>query len=168
MLFLRIVTKNAKLYGNEINEQGCDMANVTVVEAAKLIGKSRNVIYRAIDSGKLSASIDKDGTKKIDTAELLRVFGAFAEQGSDGVKTEQKTPKRERAETVQPSHAMMMELGELRAAKEYLSLALADAKEQAAKAEARAVAAEVRAEAATELSQKLLTDMTKVARKRKA
>ena len=43
-------------------------------EAARLTGKSRTTIQRAIKSGKLSAPKDEDGNYSIDPAELHRVY----------------------------------------------------------------------------------------------
>ncbi|MDE9590359.1 hypothetical protein, partial [Xenorhabdus bovienii] len=39
--------------------------------------KSRTTVHRYISNGKLSTCTDENGVKKIDTSELLRVFGAF-------------------------------------------------------------------------------------------
>lgn len=50
------------------------MAIVSISEAARLTGKSRTTVQRNIAAGKLSKSSNGDG---VDTAELLRVFGAF-------------------------------------------------------------------------------------------
>lgn len=54
------------------------MANLTVAEAARLAGKNRSTIQRYIQSGKISASKDKNGVLVIDTSELLRVFDILA------------------------------------------------------------------------------------------
>lgn len=60
------------------------MALVSKAKAAKLAGVSRTTIHRYINDGKLSAS---DG--KVDTSELLRVFGSInapaSEQSGTGV-----------------------------------------------------------------------------------
>jgi len=50
------------------------MAIISISEAAKLTGKNRTTIYNYINNGRLSAVVGVDGTKKIDTTELLRVF----------------------------------------------------------------------------------------------
>lgn len=60
------------------------MALVSKAKAARLAGCSRTTIHRYINDGKLSES---DG--KIDTSELLRVFGVISEQDS--------TPSSERS-----------------------------------------------------------------------
>ena len=59
------------------------MANLTVSEAARLVGKNRSTIQRYIQSGKLSASKDNNGVCVIDTAELVRVFGEFSASEAD-------------------------------------------------------------------------------------
>lgn len=53
------------------------MALVSVTEAARLTGKNRATIHRYIKQGKLSQVTDATGTKKVDTSELLRVFGTL-------------------------------------------------------------------------------------------
>ncbi|MBJ9049194.1 excisionase family DNA-binding protein [Citrobacter braakii] len=56
------------------------MARVSISEAARLVSVSRPTIYKLLKSGELSyTSIIKNGrsVKTIDTAELIRVFGAL-------------------------------------------------------------------------------------------
>lgn len=66
------------------------MAQLSLREAARQVGVSRQSIYRLVSQGKLSATVGHDGQKRIDTAELLRVFGSL-------------TPRQpETAETVAP------------------------------------------------------------------
>jgi len=50
------------------------MALITISETARLTGKNRTTIYKYINSGKLSVVTGVDGSKKIDTSEVLRVF----------------------------------------------------------------------------------------------
>lgn len=54
------------------------MACHTLSESAKLTGKSRRTIQRYVKSGKLSAKVGTDGNPKVDTAELIRVFGELS------------------------------------------------------------------------------------------
>ena len=57
------------------------MARVSISEAARLVSVSRPTIYKFLKSGELSyTSVVKHGksVKTIDTAELIRVFGAIA------------------------------------------------------------------------------------------
>ena len=51
------------------------MALVTKSEASSLTGKSIKTIYRHIDTGKLSSTLDENNKKQVDTAELVRVYG---------------------------------------------------------------------------------------------
>ncbi|UYZ85597.1 helix-turn-helix domain-containing protein (plasmid) [Entomomonas sp. E2T0] len=53
------------------------MALVTITEASKLTKKNRTTLYRYIKEGKLSKTTDDAGKDKLDTSELLRVFGAL-------------------------------------------------------------------------------------------
>lgn len=47
----------------------------TLTEAGELYGKPRSTFHRAIKSGRLSCSLAPDGTRRIDLAELIRVWG---------------------------------------------------------------------------------------------
>ncbi|WP_081195756.1 hypothetical protein [Halomonas sp. BC1] len=48
---------------------------LTVSKAARLYGKARSTIHRAIEAGRLSCSFSGDGTRIIDLTELIRVWG---------------------------------------------------------------------------------------------
>lgn len=73
------------------------MARVSISEAARLASVSRPTIYKLLKSGELSyTSVVKHGkpVKTIDTAELMRVFGALEAVGdskSDTVKFDSVT-----------------------------------------------------------------------------
>jgi len=56
------------------------MALVSISEAARLTGKSRTTVQSYIKQGKLTRCTDSSGASKLDTSELLRVFGAFIGQ----------------------------------------------------------------------------------------
>lgn len=58
------------------------MPELTLSQAAKLTGKSKSTINRAIKSGKLSATRHDDGSYSIDPAELSRVFNMEPHEGS--------------------------------------------------------------------------------------
>lgn len=51
------------------------MAQVSISEAARLTGKSRKTLHTYISNGKLTKVTDTQGKPKIDTSELIRVFG---------------------------------------------------------------------------------------------
>lgn len=64
------------------------MAKVTLTEAAQMVGVSRVTLYkRYINSGILSVDRDKNGKPKVDTSELLRVFGDIS-KGDTAVSRE--------------------------------------------------------------------------------
>jgi hypothetical protein len=48
---------------------------ISISQAAKTWGKSRQTIYNHLKSGELSSSQDSNGNTQIDTSELIRVFG---------------------------------------------------------------------------------------------
>jgi len=51
------------------------MALLTLTEAAAAVGKDRSTIHRNIEKGRLSAVLDASGERRVDTSELIRVFG---------------------------------------------------------------------------------------------
>jgi predicted site-specific integrase-resolvase len=53
---------------------GCILALIGLTEAAKLTGKDKATIHRALKSGKLSCTLSDSGERQIDPAELGRVF----------------------------------------------------------------------------------------------
>lgn len=60
------------------------MALLNISQAAKAAGKDRNTIKRYMKDGRLSSSKDASGNVVIDTAELVRVFGALESDGTTG------------------------------------------------------------------------------------
>lgn len=64
------------------------MAIVSVSEAARLVGKSRRTIQRDIAAGKLSKC---DNGKKLDTSELIRVYGSLLNAPNDAAKNAHMT-----------------------------------------------------------------------------
>src|SRR3982750_937174 len=61
------------------------MAQVGISTAAKLTGRNRSTIFRAIEKGLLSASRDGFGHYGIDPAELERVYGTLRNPEVDDV-----------------------------------------------------------------------------------
>lgn len=83
------------------------MALVTISEAARLTGKARSTLHKYIKQGKLSTTTDSEtGTKKVDTSELLRVFGNIKTTGSDMVTTVAKLQQT----TPEDTHALQVKL----------------------------------------------------------
>ena len=61
------------------------MTILSVTEAAKVASVGKATIYRRLKDGTLTASKQQDGTKGVDTAELIRVFGEFKPQASESI-----------------------------------------------------------------------------------
>ena len=51
------------------------MSKVSISEASRLTNKTRKTIYKYIQDGLLTVSMDTQGKKAIDISELIRVFG---------------------------------------------------------------------------------------------
>ena len=51
------------------------MALLTIAQAARTVGVARSTIYSHLRSGKLSATRTPTGERRIDTSELVRVYG---------------------------------------------------------------------------------------------
>ncbi|MBO0735240.1 MAG: hypothetical protein J2P48_01520 [Alphaproteobacteria bacterium] len=51
------------------------MPSIGLAEAARLCGKNQSTIHRAMQAGRLSYTRDEAGERRIDVAELERVFG---------------------------------------------------------------------------------------------
>lgn len=62
--------------------QCATMPELSLSQAAKLTGKSKSTINRAIKTGKLSAIRHEDGSYSIDPAELSRAFDLEPHEGS--------------------------------------------------------------------------------------
>lgn len=58
------------------------MPELSLSQAAKLSGKSKSTINRAIKTGKISATRHNDGSYSIDPAELSRAFSVEPLEGS--------------------------------------------------------------------------------------
>ncbi|SNR74489.1 hypothetical protein EYF88_17240 [Paracoccus sediminis] len=62
--------------------QYATMPELSLSQAAKLTGKSKSTINRAIKTGKISATRHQDGSYSIDPAELSRAFSMEPEGGA--------------------------------------------------------------------------------------
>lgn len=58
------------------------MPKLSLSQAAKLTGKSKSTINRAVKTGKLSAARHEDGSYSIDPAELARAFDVEPAEGA--------------------------------------------------------------------------------------
>lgn len=63
--------------------QCATMPELSLSQAAKLTGKSKSTINRAIKTGKISATRHEDGSYSIDLSELSRTFSLEPQRGSE-------------------------------------------------------------------------------------
>ncbi len=106
------------------------MAQLTVRQAAEQVGVSRQTMFRKIKDGTVSATLDHQGQKQIDSAELLRVFGALQTPDTTPA-TASDRPRLTRAtgETAL-SPAVLVELERLRLQLDFKSQELAMAQQR--------------------------------------
>lgn len=57
---------------------------VSISDAARLVGRDRKSLYRDLKAGKLSATVGDSGVRQVAVSELLRVYGALAPIGDTG------------------------------------------------------------------------------------
>ena len=98
------------------------MAKVTVTEAAKLAGLGRQQLYRGyISTGKISVERDHQDRPRIDTAEILRVFGEMkgtpegtpeATQNGHHINSEKRHADSELQAVVEAKDELISELRE--------------------------------------------------------
>lgn len=69
------------------------MPELSLSQAAKITGKSKSTINRAIKTGKISATRYDDGSYSIDTAELTRAFSVEPQGGAKRRDTEPGEPR---------------------------------------------------------------------------
>lgn len=85
------------------------MAQHSVANAARLVGRDRRTLYKDIQRGRLTATISATGERQVETAELIRVYGELVEQ----VATDATVEKRQ--EPTESMTANDTEIAKLRA-----------------------------------------------------
>ena len=120
------------------------MAILSVSEASRRWQLGRSNLYRAVNSGRLSLSIRPDGSKGLDTSELVRVFGEPSNRttanippmsGDDSPATE--PDDREQPRTPSPVNLLQAQVNQLSAQLEQANerearlLAMLEAEQQA-------------------------------------
>lgn len=68
--------------------------------AARMYGKPRKTLYRHMDSGRLSYSVNRDGSRSVNLAELVRCYGEPTQPMPQGVS--EKSAEMSQVDT--PSH----------------------------------------------------------------
>jgi excisionase family DNA binding protein len=90
------------------------MPSYTVGQAARLTGKSKPTITRAIKSGALSATRNDDGSYSIDAAELSRVFQLSADNSvtlaSDTIRNVTRSETSDAPATLQRENELLREM----------------------------------------------------------
>ncbi len=81
------------------------MALLSLREAAEAVGTSKSTLFRAIRSGRLSATRDDDGQFRIDPAELHRVYEPKKEERNAAERAEAQSVERDA-----PDSSEVMEL----------------------------------------------------------
>jgi hypothetical protein len=76
------------------------MALIGLAEAARLSGRNRATIHRAMKSGKLAYTLADGGERKIDISELERVFGTKATIGNGAQPLQSDDSQRREVETL--------------------------------------------------------------------
>lgn len=85
------------------------MAWHTIQEAQKLTGKSRRTLYRDMAAGRLSWVLEGDSGRRLETAELIRVYGELLPLAQP------EAEKTAHADTAHGTQDMVLVLAELRA-----------------------------------------------------
>lgn len=112
------------------------MTYLTVRQAAEQVGVSRQTMFRHIKDGRVSATVDRDGQKQIDVAELLRVFGELQSPVAAAKTVSDRSRLTHKSETA-PGVAYQIELEKLRAQLEFKVAELALAKERISELKSR-------------------------------
>ena len=76
------------------------MALVGLHEASRIVGRNRSTLHRAMKTGRLSYSLDTTGERRIDVAELERVFGARVAVGNGAAPLQSNESQRREIETL--------------------------------------------------------------------
>lgn len=73
------------------------MAWVTLRQAMKLTGKARSSLYRDMAKGRVSYRSEVDGSRSIDTSELIRVYGELTHDETPSRDTRRQGGETEKA-----------------------------------------------------------------------
>lgn len=98
------------------------MAVLGLSAAAQAAGITRQHLYRLVSKGKVSATLRQDGTKGIDTSELLRVFGSIDAPKATG-DSQRDSHMRQQATSPETAAKVTLLEVELRAARDALRVA---------------------------------------------
>ena len=78
-----VAPAHAACYGMpQAATRGCNMPQLTISAAARAAGVDRSTLQRKIKTGAISTVLDEAGNRRIEVAELLRVFGPLKTDGT--------------------------------------------------------------------------------------
>tara|TARA_E500000178_G_C17036107_1_gene763443 strand:- start:6115 stop:6543 length:429 start_codon:yes stop_codon:yes gene_type:complete len=86
---------------------------LTVAQAAKLYGKARSTVHRAMKAGRVSSTVRGDGTRVIAFSELLRVWGEPVNSPTKTQRDATGTPSLTQQASVAEMTQLLSELVEL-------------------------------------------------------
>lgn len=91
----------------------------TISQAARLYGKARSTIHRAIDAGRLSCTVRGDGVRVVDLSELIRLWGEppnppapTQQDATAGDRDAQQATQQAMLEALQSMHRELVKLRE--------------------------------------------------------
>lgn len=91
------------------------MTQLTLPQAAKATGKDRTTLYRAIKSGKLTASKNANGDYQVDVSELERVYSVKVPRNQPATLHEVASQRDATAENLNSNNDLVAEVAVLRA-----------------------------------------------------
>lgn len=91
------------------------MAWHTIQEAQKLTGKSRRTLYRDMAAGRLSWAPEGDSARRLETSELIRVYGALLPMAQP------ESEKAAHGDTANGTQDMALLLAEMKALREEMA-----------------------------------------------
>ena len=79
------------------------MSKLSVTEALKIVSVSKTTLYSDMDKGVVSYDLDVKGRKRVDIAELQRVYGPLNTPETENANPHNGTPDLTHQETSQPT-----------------------------------------------------------------
>lgn len=132
----------------------CDMTQLSISDAAKRVGVTRQTIYKKVSNGELSATTDRRGNKQIDVSELLRVYGNLS---SNDIQAETTLHKQRHVKTSSDTSVLQLELERAKMQIQLRDRELQIAQERIDELKSREVESKARERDALEKQQQLMT-----------
>lgn len=130
------------------------MTQLSISDAAKRVGVTRQTIYKKVSNGELSATTDRRGNKQIDVSELLRVYGNLS---SNDIQAETTLHKQRHVKTSSDTSVLQLELERAKMQIQLRDRELQIAQERIDELKSREVESKARERDALEKQQQLMT-----------